>query len=229
LQKIHPKHILFDMNGATDQIIREFEQALLNLDLEAAGKILREPEGTLLPNARMEAIIVPALEHIGREWEEGRLSLSQVYMSGRQCEQIMNELRFVGDREAAQGGPKIAIAVLEDYHLLGLRLVYSVLCASGYQLDNYGRQSVEELAARVAAEKVDILLVSVLMLRSALRVRDLRTALDSAGCRIKLIVGGAPFRLDARLWHEVSADATADNAAGAVTLLNRLTGRGDSI
>jgi methanogenic corrinoid protein MtbC1 len=229
LQKKYSRHILFDMNGATDQTIHEFEQALLNLDQEGASKILRGPDEVLLPNARMEAIIVPALEHIGSEWEEGRLALSQVYMSGRQCEQIMNDLRSGADREDRPESRKIAIAVLEDYHLLGLRLVYSVLCASGYRLDNYGRQTVEDLAERVAAEKVDILLVSVLMLRSALRVRDLRAALDSAGCHAELIVGGAPFRLDSALWREVNADGTADSAAGAVALLNGLTRRGDSI
>ena len=35
--------------------------------------------------------------------------------------------------------PPMAIAVLEDYHLLGLRVVYSALRASGYALQNYGR------------------------------------------------------------------------------------------
>jgi GGDEF domain-containing protein len=122
LQKKHPKHILFAMNGATDQIIREFEQPLLNLDQEAAGKILREPDGVLLPNARMEASIVPALEHIGREWEEGRLALFQVYLSGRLCEQIMHELRSDWNREPDPGGAKIDIAILEDTTSTGTKL-----------------------------------------------------------------------------------------------------------
>jgi MerR family transcriptional regulator, light-induced transcriptional regulator len=65
------------------------------------------------------------------------------------------------------------------------------------------------------------------MLRSALRVRDLRRRLDgdqprADGRRISLAVGGAPFRMDKELWREVGADGTADTAVGALELVRRL-------
>jgi len=47
------------------------------------------------------------------------------------------------------GLPPMAIAVLEDYHFLGQRLVYSALRASGYSLANYGHCEVDDLVARV--------------------------------------------------------------------------------
>jgi methanogenic corrinoid protein MtbC1 len=203
-----------------DRILR-LSRALVSMEGEEARRMLTDPSGALLPYGEVEALIVPALEHIGRDWEEGRIALSQVYMSGRQCEAIMEDLS-IGRGEAARGGPRIAIAVLEDYHLLGMRLVSSVLRASGFSLLVYGRMELESLVVRSAADDVDILLVSVLMIRSALRVRELRRRLDSGGRRVALAVGGAPFRLDKELWREVGADGSADTASGAVALVRGL-------
>ena len=40
----------------------------------------------------MEKLVVPALERIGAGWEQGRVALSQVYMSGRICEELVDTL-----------------------------------------------------------------------------------------------------------------------------------------
>jgi methanogenic corrinoid protein MtbC1 len=204
-----------------DERVSRLCRALASMEGDEARRMLTDPTGALLPFGEVEALIVPALELIGKDWEEGRIALSQVYMSGRQCEAIMEDLA-TGPDGAARSGPRIAIAVLEDYHLLGMRLVSSVLRASGFSLIIYGRMELEALASRAAADGVEILLISVLMLRSALRVRELRRRLDSSGRGPALAVGGAPFRLDKELWREVGADGTADTASGAVALVRRL-------
>jgi hypothetical protein len=131
------------MERSREDILR-FEQALLSLDIDEARTLLSGRSGQPLPSLEAEALIVPALEDIGRGWEEGRIALSQVYMSGRQCEELMETLQCESV-DADQGGPRIAIAVLEDYHLLGQRLVYSVLRASGLALFRYGRMDLDAL------------------------------------------------------------------------------------
>ena len=80
---------------------------------------------------------------------------------------------------------------------------------------------VDELADRVAADGVRILLISVLMLPSALKIKALRAALDVRGVSVKLAVGGAPFLFDPELWREVGADATGRGAADAVAIVRR--------
>ena len=62
------------------------------------------------------------------------------------------------------------------------------------------------------------------MLPSALQVREVRAGLWAAGANVRLIVGGAPFRLDAHLWQEVGADAMGRNAAEAVALVSGFAG-----
>ena len=48
----------------------------------------------------VDKVVVPALENIGQGWEEGRVSLSQVYMAGRICEGAMGEI-LPADRPAS--------------------------------------------------------------------------------------------------------------------------------
>ncbi len=117
----------------------------------------------------------------------------------------------------------MAIATLADYHFLGKRIVYSALRASGYGLLDYGRVEVAEVVDRVKNDRIDIVLLSTLMLPSALLVREVRSAMDAAGLATRIVVGGAPFRFDARLWKEVGADAMGANASQAIELVARMS------
>ena len=78
------------------------------------------------------------------------------------------------------------------------------------------------LVRKTVAAHVRILLVSTLMLPSALRVREVRRLLDEEGVSPKIVVGGAPFRFDPRLWKDVGADAMGAGAAEAVAIVRRL-------
>jgi methanogenic corrinoid protein MtbC1 len=104
--------------------------------------------------------------------------------------------------------------------MLGKRIVYSLMRASGFELFDYGRMDVDELVARVLAEKIRVLLISVLILPSALKVREVCTRLKAEGAPIKVAVGGAPFLFDDQLWREVGADAMGRSAADAVAIVN---------
>ena len=200
-----------------------FEQALLAVDRLGARNILLESQ-TQGPMQSVEGLIIPALERIGADWEQGRVALSQVYMSGRICEELIDDILPPGS-PTRKSQPRMAIAVLEDYHLLGKRIVYSALRASGFEMLDYGRVGVDELVQRVQNDGVKILLLSTLMLPSALRVRDLRAKLDMNGNgHVKIVVGGAPFRFDEQLWREVGADAMGKSASEAARIITTLTG-----
>ena len=204
-------------------VASEFEQALLSLDRLAARNILLESGGSESPLQLVEKLVVPALERIGAGWEQGQVALSQVYMSGRICEELVDTL-LPPDALDRKNRPKMAIAVLQDYHLLGKRIVYSVLRASGFELLDYGRVDVDDLVRRVRPDGVEVLLISVLMLPSALRVKEVRARLQAIGSDVKIVVGGAPFRLDDQLWKEVGADAMGREASEAVDIIAKMMG-----
>lgn len=206
-----------------EELIRDFREALESLDRIKAEALFQQALPGRQPIEVVEQIVVPALEQIGRHWDDGSIALSQIYMSGRFCEELVERILPACDPDRKHQ-PRQAIVVLNDYHMLGKRIVYSVMRASGFELFNYGRMNVDELVERIIADKLRILLISVLMMPSALKIRELRNALDGRGVQLKILVGGAPFQFDPQLWREVGADAMGLSAADAVAIVQHWAG-----
>lgn len=202
-------------------LVGRFERALLEIDVSGARELLAEAAEDLPPTAVVDSVIAPALERIGAAWERGDAALSQVYMSGRICEGLVSGLLPPGVPQERTRA-RLGIAVLEDFHSLGKDLVRSALRGAGFAPLDLGHTDLDELVERVRSERIDLLLVSTLMLPSALRVKELRQRLDTAGLRVKVVVGGAPFRFDRDLWREVGADACGQNALEAIEIVRRL-------
>jgi methanogenic corrinoid protein MtbC1 len=206
------------------QEVHEFRLALLTLNRDKARRALISARDDSDSLVHIEQIVIPALKEIGEMWERGVTALSQVYMAGRISEELIDELLPAG-KGRSRPSPKMAIGVLEDYHALGKRLVYSTLRASGYTLLDYGHGlSVERMADLALEDGIEVLLVSTLMLRSALKVENLVSKLQAAGSTAKVVVGGAPFRYDAELWKETGAYAMGRDTAGAIEVVARLEG-----
>lgn len=198
--------------------IRPFRESLERLDRVGADSFFNQALNTLSPIEAVEQVVVPALEQIGEAWETGTVALSQVYLSGRFCEELVERVLPPSDPDR-KNQPRSAIVVLSDYHMLGKRIVYSVMRASGFELFDYGRMDVEELVARAVADQIRVLLISVLILPSALKVRDVCARLKRNGSGIKVLVGGAPFLFDDQMWQEVGADAMGRSAADAIAII----------
>ncbi len=208
-----------EVNGLV-QFTSELYDALTALDRLRIEELFQQEVRRVGPMQAVEELMVPVLIQLGEEWNAGKIALSQVYMSGRICEDIVERILPATATER-KGQPREAIVVLSDYHTLGKRIVLSVMRASGFDVLDYGRMDVDELVGRVLADDVKILLISVLMLPSALKVKAVRTALEARGSHVRIAVGGAPFLFDKELWREVGADAMGRNAADAVTISQR--------
>jgi methanogenic corrinoid protein MtbC1 len=203
--------------------VTPFREALESLDRVKADSIFQEVLLELSPIDAVEQVVVPALEQIGGAWDAGSVALSQVYMSGRFCEELVDRTLPPSDPDRKHQ-PRSAIVVLSDYHDLGKRIVYSVMRASGFELFDYGRMDVEALVDRAIADRIRVLMISVLMLPSALKVREVCSLLKARGSNARVIVGGAPFLFDSQLWQEVGADAMGSSAAQAVSIVERMMG-----
>ncbi len=198
-----------------------FKDILLACDRLAALNLAKQWQDTMTPTAAIDQLIVPVLEDIGQGWEQGSVALSQVYMASRICEEITTQLLPALSRKNTKQ-PAMAIALLNDYHSLGKTIVYSTLLASGHTLKDYGRMSTAELVQRVIADKLKIILISTLMLPSALHIAEVSKQLK--GHDVHIIVGGAPFRFDPTLWQQVGAHAMGRTASDAITLINEFLG-----
>ncbi|MBC3805678.1 cobalamin-binding protein [Acetobacterium fimetarium] len=205
-----------------DSTVLEFEKALLQINRMRAAEIFEQCHASGKGFEELELIAIQSLENIGDGWESGTISLSQVYMSGVICEELIDKYlpKFQIKRTDI---PKMAIAVLLDHHALGKRIVYSILRAGGFEIMDFGQGlSVEELVSKTVENQIEILLISTLMLPSALKVKIMKEQLASHGATPKIIVGGAPFRLDKNLWLTVGADADGKNASNIIKTIEVL-------
>lgn len=206
----------------SDILIEEFRNALLDINRIKATELFNYYSQVKNNFELLEQLVIASLEKIGEGWEDGSISLAQVYMSGLICEELMEE--YLPKAEIKRKDlPKMAIAMLQDHHGLGKRIVYSVLRAGGYNLLDLGYVATpEELVQKVMEHQIEVLLISTLMLPSALKVKEVREILRNKEIPIKIIVGGAPFRLDSQLWKTVGADADGKNATDILKILERV-------
>lgn len=193
------------MNITKDHLlIDEFKDTLLNVDWINADNILSRLENI----DERSLLIEKTLEKIGEDWDEGKAALAQVYMAGRICEEYVGN--NIDPAQNIQLESTIGIATLDDYHPLGKKIVRSFLRSNGIKVLDFGHGiGIGELTEKVIAEQLDILLISVLMLPAALKIKELRESilLKNAGLCPKIMVGGAPFRYDEDLWKLIEADA----------------------
>lgn len=207
----------------TSELNFKFKSELLSLNRVALRDIFKEAVLSYGSVQCIDRLITPTLEEIGKDWENGKVALSQIYMSSRICEELVDTI-LTKDNKGGYQNQKIAIAVLNDHHILGKKIVYSILRTLGYEVRDYGGgTSIDMLVERVKVDDIKILLISVLMLPSALLVKDLKSRLVDYGYNTKLIVGGAPFRFDKELWKEVGADAMGYNASDAIKIVKEMT------
>ncbi len=209
------------LGGIMKHYIDRLEKALLSIDRIDSKAIVDKLRENFQPLEIAEKVIVPALERIGTGWEEGRIALSQVYMSGKISEELVDSLLPQGC-PGRKNSPRLAIAVLDDYHMLGKRIVYSILRADGFDILDYGTMASDNLVNRAQQDQIEILLISTLMLPSALNVKDVTRSIKNSDSNIKVVVGGAPFRFDEDLWQEVGADAMGHNASEAVEIITQV-------
>ncbi len=189
--------------------------ALLDLDANGVSSALELFEGDQVRLA--DAVVAPALSHLGDGWERGEVALSQVYMAGRLLERAMQGLPRA--TEAARTSPRIGIGVLGDRHSLGKRIVKTALKLAGFPVIDLGSGlRPEELAQRARAEDVELVMISVLMMHHALKVEDVVSALRAHDHPAPVVVGGAPFVHDPELWRRVGADAYGRSAADAIRI-----------
>ncbi|WP_462272359.1 cobalamin B12-binding domain-containing protein [Methanohalophilus sp.] len=208
------------MNDLNKDKSLDFENALLNFDRVHAEQIL---EGALSENNAFEVIdeiVSPALTRIGTAWDTGEIALSQNYMAGRIAEQLMDEILPAESPERIDY-PKIAITTLGDYHMLGKKVVTSMLRSTGHSIKEYGNMDLDKLVEKLDEDGIDLLLTSTLMLNIALKINELKKRMDKKELKTKVIAGGAPFLFDDMLYREVGADHMARTSSDVYKLIDQ--------
>lgn len=210
-------------------VVKELGDAVKNYDSAAAEKGARKAlELKLNPYDVIMQGLTPAIEEVGKQFEQGTIFLPHLVMAGDAMMAAVNILKkdMTAEQLVSTRKGQVVIGTIKgDVHNIGKNIIGIMLTAAGYNVIDLGIE-VEPSSFVDEAErnKADIIAVSALMTFTARNMKMVTEYLDMEGARdkYKVIFGGGP--LNDKWAREMGADAYAPDAKHTVTVVNGLMG-----
>ncbi len=154
-----------------------------------AKALLAEAEAT----AVIEGEIVPALDHVGRDFEAGKTYLPRLLMSAEAAKSAFEAVKERMGEGSADGRKKVILATVKgDIHDIGKNIVKVLLANYGYTVLDLGKDVPPEAVCRtVLEEKVSLVGLSALMTTTVPAMEETIRQLHACAPHVKVFVGGA--------------------------------------
>jgi methylmalonyl-CoA mutase cobalamin-binding domain/chain len=174
----------------------------------------------------IQDVLVPTLTEVGDSFQELRIFLPELMLSGeaaKRASALLEAALAAEGREVTTLGTVVIGTVEGDIHDIGHSIVTSLLGANGFKVINLGR-NVKPSAFLEAAENegADIVGLSALMTTTLPMQRRTIKLFEEVGVRdkYKILVGGGA--VTGRWVDEIGADGFAPDAAATVEMCKSL-------
>lgn len=210
-----------------DDIIKAYNEAVFETDRPRAMQIVSQAlEDGITPEDIVFKVVIPGLDMMVKAISEGfDTNLAQHFMTAQIAAEISERMLTKFRTPPAYVGRVIIGTASGDLHTLGKRIVTGCLKAQMIDVTDLGvNVPAEKFVAEAIARDAQVIGISAMMVHTArgengaLKVRKLLKERELES-RIKLVVGGAPFRYDADLYKTVGADAWAENGVSAFKVI----------
>lgn len=213
-----------------DEVLRLYNEAIFDTNRDQALRVVREAAGAgLSPEDIVFKVVMPSMDQMIRAVSENmEANLAQHFLTARIADTVTAEMvpRFAKAPEIQ--GRMVIGTIKGDFHTLGKRLVQGCLRARMIEVIDLGvNLPAEAFVEGALKHNAEVIGISSLMVHTAtsehgcLRVRQLLREQNLEG-RIRIIVGGAPFRFHPQLYRTVGADAWAPTAPAAGDVVEAL-------
>lgn len=213
-------------SGMLERVLSAYTEAIYDTDRDRAVQVVRDAlaEG-VSPEDIVFGVVTPSLEMMVKAISESETAnLAQHFLASQIGAEITEEMmaRF---RQAPRMAGCVVIGTSQgDFHGLGKRIVAGCLKASLVEVIDLGvNVTPERFVDEAVSRNAQVIAISSMMVHTARGENGclgVRRILRERGLedRIKVVVGGAPYRYDPELYRTVHADAWAENgiAAGEV-------------
>jgi trimethylamine corrinoid protein len=216
--------------GNARRVLEEYIQALFDTDKVFALQVVQNAlDAGMTPEEVIFNVVIPGMERmIGGMICDSEVTLSQHFLSSQIAEEVTDRLIPLFANTPEIRGRVVIGTSHGDFHGLGKKIVAGCLKARMFAVTDLGiNVTPESFVDEALAAGADVIGISSMMIhtatgdRGAKRVRQLLNERGLEG-RIKILVGGAPYRYHDQLYLEVGADAWADTAAEAPAAVARL-------
>lgn len=204
---------------------KQLYDAILNGDAKAASATTEEAlEKGADPLDLVNQYMVPAMDEVGKRFEEEEYFIPEMLLSARAMEKALN---LIQPRLAASGAKpvaRVAIGTVKgDQHDIGKNLVRSMLQGGGFEVYDLGMDvPYEKFIDTVKEKDINIVCLSTLLTTTMPAMKTVIERLREAGLRdkVKIMVGGAPITKE--FAQQIGADCYGDSAYSAVRLAREL-------
>lgn len=213
----------------------EKEQNLIQIIEKGFKEKSAKATEELLENHKPEEIIndciVPALDNVGKDFEQGKKFLPQLLLSadtvGNSFGKIKEVLSKSGTQEESKGSIVLA-TVFGDIHDIGKNIVRAMLENYGYTVIDLGKNvPPEKIVQTVIENNIQLVGLSALMTTTVanmeLTIKMLREELKKINRTCKICVGGAVLTEDYA--KKIDADYYAKDAMQTVSVAKEVFGK----
>jgi len=217
-------------NHTLEKIVEAYNEAVFDTNRNLALKIVRDAlEAGVSPEEVVFGVVIPAMERMIKSISENfDANLAQHFMTAQIAAEVTEEMLPMFKEVPASAGTVVIGTARGDMHSLGKRIVTGCLKARMINVHDIGvNVPAEKFVDEAVARGAGVIGVSAMMLHTAngeggcVKVREI---LNERGLewKIKLIVGGAPYRFDHALYKTVRADAWAEDGITAGKVIEEL-------
>ncbi|MBQ2288868.1 MAG: cobalamin-dependent protein, partial [Lachnospiraceae bacterium] len=173
-------------------------------------------------------ILIPALDQVGNDFENGKLFLPQLIQAATTAQEAFEVIKEImaenkGDTETVSKGKVIIATVKGDIHDIGKNIVKVVMENYGYDILDLGKDvPVEKVVSEVKRTGAKLVGLSALMTTTVVHMEATIAALREAGCDCKIMVGGAVLTEDYA--KQIGADFYAKDAKQSVDIAKKVLG-----
>ncbi len=161
---------------------------------EAAQFLL---EGGTSPEAILKEALIPAMDEVGRMFQEGEFFIPEMLLSARAMKGAMEILKpSLVDSGIEPVGKVVICTVKGDLHDIGKTLVGMAFEGAGFEVIDLGCDCDDEkILAAIKEHRPLAVGLSALLTTTMQNMKGVVEAIESAGLRdqIKIMVGGAPL------------------------------------
>jgi 5-methyltetrahydrofolate--homocysteine methyltransferase len=193
-------------------------EAVLNGDAKKAdAEVAAALEANTPPEDILYKACIPAMEEVGRLFEEGEKFVPEMLISARAMQAAMNLLKPRLAQANIKTLGKVAVGtVAGDLHDIGKSLVSMMLEGSGFEVIDLGTDvGPQKFVEAVRQHGAQIIGMSALLTTTMPSMGATIEALTEAGLRdqVKVLIGGAPITQD--FADKIGADGFAPDASSA--------------
>ncbi len=213
-----------------DAHLSAYYDAVFDTDRDRALAVVKRAldEG-VSPEEVIFTIVIPCMEKmIGGMMTDSLVTLSQHFLASQIAEEVADTLIPLFKTAPEMQGHIVIGTSFGDFHGLGKKIVSGCLRAKMFQVTDLGiNVRPERFVEEALAGGAQVIGISSMMVHTAVgehgprRVREL---LREQGLedRIRIVVGGAPYRFHDTLYREVGADAWGVTAIEGAEVIARL-------